>query len=280
MTEPRTLPLALCLLSALAAAPPSSAETVSLSVSGNQASGVISLPGGIGADLTITFEDSSGLAPASLEVSAELVSPLDPSLPSRLPAADVGIPGAFPVLIRIDPAPGSSLSFRGSYSVFIRTANLNYLPGSPLALASATGGGAFRDITTSLSSGSVRAGGTKGTFSDFLLVADTRGINAIIAEKYDALQETLDANAGEMPTDVAADLLARLDQSRASWDAGNAAAAITALDGFAETVLTQSGAAIPDLWAAGSGQVSVAGLLRAGAATLRFSLNRKLTGTP
>lgn len=277
MRGPRMLSLAIGLM---ATAPPSVADTVSLMVSGNRATGVIALPGGIGADLTLTFEDATGLTADALDASADVVDPLDPTLLSRLPAAGVGITGGFPVLIRIEPQAGSTLAFRGTYAVSVHTSNLNYLPGSPLGLASAASGAAFHDITTSLGSGSVRAGGTKGTFCDFLVVADSRAIDTIIGEKYDALQDALEADAAQMPASVAADLSARLEQSRSAWAAGNTAAALTALDEFAGAVLAQGGAAIPNEWAAGVDEVNVAGLLRAGAATLRFSLNRKLTGTP
>lgn len=277
MRGPRMLSLAIALM---ATASPSAADTVSLSVSGNEATGVIALPGGLGADLTLTFEDPTGLTADALDVSADVVNPLDMTLLSRLPADGVGIPGGFPVLIRIEPAAGSTLAFRGTYAVSVHTGNLNYLPGSPLGLASAASGADFHDITSSLGSGSVRAGGTKGTFCDFLILTDTRTIDTIIGEKYDALENALETGASLMSTPVATDLTARLQQSRSAWASGNTAAALTALDGFASAVLTQSGTAIPDEWAAGSDEVNVAGLLRAGAATLDFSLNRKLTGTP
>src|SRR5687768_4490538 len=55
---------------------------IPLTISGREATGVIDLPGGVGAELSITFEEVVGLNPSALEVSAGLVGPLD--LPALL----------------------------------------------------------------------------------------------------------------------------------------------------------------------------------------------------
>src|SRR5712692_1092493 len=78
---------------------------VVLTVSGNQAQADIDLAGGIEVDLTITFENVVGLTPSSLSVLATVVNPLDPALLARLPGFfQVSVPGAFPVLLQIDPS--------------------------------------------------------------------------------------------------------------------------------------------------------------------------------
>jgi hypothetical protein len=55
--------------------------------------------------------------------------------------------------------------------------------------------------------------------------------------------------------------------------AGNTTAAISDLDVFTATVELHSGSDIPDVWRSAHDLVDVAGLLRAGGRTLRFSLN-------
>src|SRR5262245_48692489 len=66
---------------AFAAASTALAQTpITLTVSGNQALGTISLPGGISADVAITFESVVGLTPEALNVTVTLVNPLDPAL--------------------------------------------------------------------------------------------------------------------------------------------------------------------------------------------------------
>ena len=260
----------------LAVAPSAFAQTaIPLTVSGREAKGVIQLPGGVGADLSIVFEEVVGLTPSALEVSASVVSPLDAGLIARLGGGDlISIPAAFPVLLRIEPPPSSALSFSGTVSVNLHTHNLNLVPTLPLALHSASAGGPFRDIMRSEGIGSYRAGGTGGSFSEFMIVVDRRPIDGVIAAKFDAVEALLDAHAAAMPGAVAADLQARLGQARATYQAGATVSAITQVAAFADAVRAQS-AEMPHVWRANDSRVNVAGLLRAHAETLKFSLTRK-----
>src|SRR5687768_13937795 len=82
---------------------------IPLTVTGGQARGNIHLAG-LHAELTITFEQVTGLTPSALNVTAGLVDPLDPLLASRLDGNGlVGIASGFPVRIRIEPSLTSSL---------------------------------------------------------------------------------------------------------------------------------------------------------------------------
>jgi hypothetical protein len=250
---------------------------VPLTVTGNEARASIALPGGVGAELTIAFESVVGLNPAALGVSAGVVNPLDLTLLSRLPAGgQVAIAGAFPLLVSIEPTASSALSFAGVVSVSLYTHNLQLQAGVPLALYSAPAGGPFRDITTSEGRGSYRAGGSSGSFSEFMIVVDGRPIDAVIISKFDALQAALAAHSGSIPSSVAGHLQGRLSQARALYEAGATVAAIGELSAFSAYVKAKSGADIPDVWRANdTSVVNVAGLLRAGADSLRFSLDRK-----
>jgi hypothetical protein len=257
---------------------------VALTIAGNEARGEISLPGNVTADLVIAFEQVVGLNPAALDVSVQLVSPLDPGLAARLPQGPglfggtvpkANLLAAFPVLLRIDPSAGSALSFSGVVSVQLHTHVLHLDLAAPFVLFSAHGGGPFRDITKMVAVGSYRVGGSSGGFSEFLVVLDLRPGAAVVTAKYDALQADLAAHASNMDPDVASDLSARLSASRAHWSAGAAVPAIAELDGFSQAVQAASGAAIPDVWRAHDPRVNVAGTLRAGADTLRFSLLRQ-----
>ena len=71
------------LLSALALAAPAQAQ-VSVSVSGSTAVAEITLPGGLGADLTLTFPSAQNLSASSLGIGASVVNPLDATLLARL----------------------------------------------------------------------------------------------------------------------------------------------------------------------------------------------------
>ena len=266
------LTLALCSL-------PGNAETLVPTISGNELTARIELPGGLTADLTVTFENVVGLSPGSLVLSALPISPGDLSLLSRL-GAGVSIPAGFPVVVRIDPSASSALSFEGVYKLSIYTHNLTLGANSPLRLYRAPNGGAFGDMTGSLQAGSVRAGGSGPGFSEFLIAVDTRMVDSVIAGKFDAVQNHLSANWSSILPAVAADLQQRLNQARASYASGAIAAAIDGVSGFADEVKKQSGAAIPNVWRANGGPVNVAGLLRSAADTLKFSLVFKSNLTP
>ena len=260
----------------LLTAPAAWAQTsIPLTISGNEAKGLIELPGGIGAELSLTFEDVVGLNPGALNVSAQLVNPLDLGLLARLPAIGVSVPLAFPVLLRIEPSPESALTFAGVYAISLHTHNLHLDARVPLSLFKAPPGEDFEDITTFVGMGSYRAGGSGGGFSEFLILVDTRAIDAVIVGKFADVEETLADNAGVISPAALADLQARLTQARTFYNLGLTVAAIAEMGGFSEKVQAYSGTAIPDVWRAHDPRVNVAGYLRSEADTLKFSLTVK-----
>jgi hypothetical protein len=268
---------------------------VPLTVSKDDVRAAIELPGGLGAELTLSFDDAVGLHPGSLEVWATLVDPLDPALLARLPGGwapppptgllglstesslpPVTIPAALPLLVRIAPSASSALSFSGAYSISLYTHNLQMDPAAPMALLKAHDGGPFSDIMVSEGRGSYRAGGGGGDFSEFLIVVDRRPIDEVIVDKFQALQALLTEHEYSMPEPVAQLLQQRLSLAGTLYEAGAMLGAILEMRAFARNVGTHSGAEIPDVWQASCPTtVNVAGLLKAGADTLRFSLDRK-----
>jgi hypothetical protein len=249
-------------------------------ISGNELTARIELANSVAADLTITFEKVIGLNPSALALTATLINPKDIGFAGRLPDPAVSVPGAFPVVLRIDPTASSALSFEGVYMLSLHTNNLTLAANSPLRLYRAPSGGAFQDMTGFLQAGSVRAGGSGPGFSEFAIVADARLIDNVIAGKFDALQSQLSANSPAIDPAVAADLQQRLSQARSAYDAKSLAAAIDGIAAFGDQVKKQSGGAIPNVWRANGGPVNVAGLLRSSADTLNFSLAFKSNLTP
>jgi hypothetical protein len=248
-------------------------------ISGNELTARIELSGGVAADLTVKFEKAVGLNSNALELSATLVDPTDLTLLSRL-SSGVSIPAGFPVVVRVEPSASSALSFEGVYTLSLYTHNLTLGANSPLRVYRAPQGGSFQDMTGYLQAGSVRAGGSGPGFSEFVIASDIRSTDAVIAAKFDALQGQLTANSSAISPAVAADLQQRLNQARAAYDSGALSAAIDGVNGFAEEVRNQSGAAIPDVWRANGGPANVAGILRSSADTLKFSLVFKSNLTP
>lgn len=252
------------------AALPAAGQLLGATVNGTSLSVTVSLPGGIGADVKVGFEEVSGLSLTNLGLSAQLVNPLDPALRARLPSSSV-LP-ALPLLLRIEPPAAGGLSFKGIASLDIHTHNLLYLPGSPLRLYSAPLGGAFNDVTVAMGSGSYRARGNMGGFSEFLIVFDFRSSSQAISAKFNRLEQLLDDYEGSMPGSVYDDLEDELDAAWSAYAAGNKSLAASRMDDFIDLVEQHSGTDIPDVWRSARDLQNVAGYLRAGAQTLRFSL--------
>jgi len=261
-------------LSVLVSAAAVSAQGIgNLTISGNQVTATVDLPG-ISADLALTFEQSVGLTAANLGLSAQLVDLHDLSLLSRLPSGVlVTLPAAFPVLVRVQPPPSGGLSFGGIYTLDLHTHNLQLTANCPLRLFSAPDGGPFDDITVNMGTGSYRVRGTKGSFSEFVIVADARPPAGVVSQKFDVLSGLLSTYAGAIPGPVLDDLSHQLQTARAYYQAGDTVDAATTVNGFAATVQRNSGNGIPDVWRASGDLPNIAGRLRAAAGTLSFSLS-------
>jgi hypothetical protein len=252
-----------------------------LTVSGNKASANVELPGGLGIELTIEFEEVVGLNPGALAVSARVVSPLELGLVGNLlGVSTVTVPSALPVMIRIEPTPWSALSFSGVTTVTLYTHNLDLDLLAPLGLFSSSNGEPFREITRGVTMGSYRVDGSGGGFSDFIIGRDTRSINTIIAEKFSKLQGLLSDESGSMPAAVYTLLQQHYTQARTYFLLGQVQAAIGQMTAFGAIVRAHSGGDIPDVWRANDSRPNVAGLLRAAADTLKFSLNVKANQSP
>ena len=264
----RTLPLALglMLLSTVATA---QSLPVSVNTSGNTANVVIGLPGQTLAEVSLAFEDVSGLNASSIGVSAERISISDPALLARLPDISLLQPSALlPVLITIEPPSQGGLSFRDTGRIEVHTHALAYTIGSSFRLLKAPLGGAFRDITDEIAQGSVRARGTYGGFSQFLIVTDLRATDDVIDVKIDALR----ARVASLPIGERPVFTALLDEVESSVADGDFSAALAAIDAFRGRAASRGGQQLANEWRATRDADNQAGELVAGAATLRFSV--------
>ncbi|HZH43816.1 MAG TPA: DUF6689 family protein [Lysobacter sp.] len=237
-----------------------------VSIAGNTAH--VKIGGGL-ADMTLTFDDASGLTASNLGVSAQLVNPTDPALLGRLSDGLLTtLDGRFPLMITVEPPASGALSFRRTVRVEVHTHALPYTTGSSLRLFKAPLGGKFRDITDEIAPGSVRARGTTGGFSQFLVLTDLRPTRTVIDAKFD----WLGAQLATLPESERAPLAQRLATARTAVDGGQYGQALAALDAFRGDVLARAGSGIPQEWRAGGGGANTAGELLAGAATLKYSV--------
>ncbi|QSX77172.1 DUF6689 family protein [Agrilutibacter solisilvae] len=256
----------LCLGSGLAAA---QSLPVNVSASGNHAQVVIGSTSQPLAEVTLDFQDATGLSPSSLGVSAQQVDLLDTTLLARLPDASLTtLPSALPLLVTIEPPASGGLSFRDTGRLEIHTHAIPYSLGSSFRVLKAPLGGAFRDVTDEIAQGSVRARTTYGGFSQFLIVIDLRSTGAVISEKIGWLQGKVAA----LPLAERAAFNAFLADVQTGVATGNYAAALTAVDGFRARAQTRSGNFLANEWRATRDVTNHAGELVAGANTLRFSV--------
>lgn len=250
------------------------AQTVDVSIDGNQAHADIELVGSVSAELTIRFEEVVGLSEQSLGLSVSQVDPLSLNLLGRLPeTTDLGIPSGFPLMISIDPPASGGLSFEGMAEVEIYTTALHYTPNTPLRLFKSTNDEPFRDITAQTSAGSYRARGNGGQWSDFLIVADTRPLDQTIDDKFVELQDTLSDAASDIDSATFSNLQALVDDAHTAWLADDASGAVQKLVEFGNAVQSAADAGlVPNVWRSARDLDNFAGMLRARANTLRYSL--------
>jgi hypothetical protein len=252
-----------------AAASPAAQAVVSVEVAGNTATAEISLPGGIEAELILTFDQASNLSANALGISAQSVNLNDPALLARLPPGGLAsLPAALPLLVTVEPPTLGGLSLNNTVRAELHTHALPYTAGSSFRLFKAPLNGAFRDITDEVAPGSVRTRGTTGGFSQFLVLLDLRPTGSVVDEKLAWLRSRLAA----LPEAERQPLAAQLDGAESAVDAGQFANAIALLDAFRARVSARAGQHIPNSWTPAQREANVAGDLLGGAASLRFSV--------
>ena len=259
-----TLLLSLC-------APIASAQVqlVQVDVSGTTATATIGSPLHPLAEVILEFDNPVGLSAASLGLSARLVNIADPALLARLPDVQLNpLSGSFPLMVTIEPPAAGGLAFR-TVRVEVHTHALEYSIGSSYRLFKAPLNGAFTDITDEIASGSIRARGTTGGFSQFLVLTDLRETDGVVATKLTDLRARIDAlPLAEQP---AFDALA--DAAQAAVGQGDYATAIANVRGTAQRARERAAAgALSSQWRATRDAVNQAGDVVAAARTLEFSI--------
>ena len=262
--------LSLTTASLLASAPAAAQNLpVSVSAAGNHADITIGSASQPMAEVSLDFQDATGLSPASLGASATLVNPNDLALLARLPDANLtSLPGALPLLITIEPPAAGGLSFRNTGRLEIHTHAIPYTVGSSFRVLKAPLGGQFRDVTDEIAQGSVRARTTYGGFSQFLIVTDLRTSAAVIDEKTNWLRNKINA----LPVSERGAFNARLDAAETDIDAGRYGDALAEIDDFRARAQARSGQFLLNEWRATRDVDNQAGDLVAGANTLGFSV--------
>ncbi|HEU4774966.1 MAG TPA: DUF6689 family protein [Lysobacter sp.] len=265
----KLLAVAALLFGAGQAAAQSVAVPVQVDVSGNTAIIGIGSASEPLAELILTFDDARGLSASSLGVSAQLVNVSDPTLLTRLPGQTLArLDPALPLMITVEPPPLGGLSFNRTVRVEVHTHALPYTAGSSLRLMKAPLNGAFRDITDEIAPGSVRARGTTGGFSQFLVLTDLRKTGVVLDQKFSWLR----ARIAALPSSERAAFDTYLDAAESAVANGDHAEAIGALDEIRARASARAGLGLTQQWRATRDVENQAGEIIAGASTLRYSV--------
>lgn len=243
-----------------------------LTISENTVQAKLELTPQIAVDLAVEFENAVGLNANSVDISAELLDPSSLTITNRLPGPLVSATGAFPVMVSIEPKADKGFAFEGVAVVELYTKALHYTPGTPLRLFRSHNNGPFEDITLLTASGSFRARGNTGGFSDFIILLDNRPKASVIAEKY-ALLDSLITDSRNV---ISPALLTSMDSAMANLDTAltltDYVQASSAVDTLISQVETANGADMDDVWRSSDDIVNVKGELLTRLYTLRYSL--------
>ncbi len=268
-----SISLMCCALSAVANRADAAEVTANFNTASNKIEASVELTELVTFDLQVSFENAVGLTADNFTITAELIHPNDAQLLSQLPNnLLVTLPALFPVRLSIEPDPNKGFAFSGTAEIEIYTKSLHYTQGTPLRLFHAHADEQFQDITTMTGSGSYRARGSAGQFSDFIIVADLRSAQAVITSKLNAL--TSFAQSASSHLSPAADLLLSdlVYDVESAMNNGNTRTALTALNTLIHTLEKDKGVLFPDVWRSSDDIVNVRGQMLSLSRTLRYSL--------
>ncbi|NMH61379.1 DUF6689 family protein [Alteromonas ponticola] len=244
----------------------------SLSVADNSIQASISLSNAIAVDVTVEFENSIGLHANNIDVQATLLDPTDPSIVDRLPSSLINADSAFPVMVSISPKAEAGFGFEGVAMVELYTTALHYVEGTPLRLFRSHDNGEFEDITMLTASGSFRARGNTGSFSDFIILADTRPLSTVLNEKFNALNNVLSGNRNEISSGLLNPIDVAMSSLYSALTLQNYTVALAHVDTLISLLESANGNAVPDVWRSSNDITNVKGELLTHLYTLRFSL--------
>ncbi|MGE4072618.1 MAG: DUF6689 family protein [Lysobacterales bacterium] len=253
-------------------------------IDGRKAHTSISLPkpggGNYTADFELEFHNPVNLTSACLGISAEVLDAAAiASVQARLPdPVNQTIDPAFPVKITVEPPAGCGLEFEDEVDIELDTADLVYTGFSPYRLMKAPVGSSFRDITASVTAGSVRSRGSSGTFSEFVMVLDA--VQAYATEAQQAF-DMLDAQLANIAIGPTAKQTLQTDASvsRSAVAVNDYAQAIARLDDLTLHCGALGGPALPNRWRSLRDLQNVEGEIVGQTDHLKFLLGR-LNGVP
>ena len=123
-----------------------------------------------------------------------------------------------------------------------------------------------------MSSGSIRARGSTGQFSDFIILLDNRPSASVIDDKVASLSSIVNGNRDKISALLETAIDSGINDVQSALAVNDDDAALVAVDSLISLVENASGNEIADVWRSSGDVVNVKGLLLTQLQTLRFSL--------
>jgi hypothetical protein len=123
-----------------------------------------------------------------------------------------------------------------------------------------------------MSSGSIRARGSTGQFSDFIILLDNRPSASVIDDKVASLSSIVNGNRDKISALLETAIDSGINDVQSALTVNDDDAALVAVDSLISLIDNASGSEIADVWRSSGDVVNVKGLLLTQLQTLRFSL--------
>lgn len=251
------------------------AQTVtpmSVTVDGNTLQAKLSFNHTIEIDLSLEFENSVGLSASNIDISATLVDLNDASVLSRLTSSNISVVPSFPVIVSVTPKSDAGFSFEGLASIEIYTKAIDYNSSMPARIFRSHANGAFEDITSMISAGSIRARGNMGSFSDFMILLDEREDEALMADKLNQINELLSQHGHLSSAALGGALQVSVDRLHRAFLALNYSAALALVENMIALVESANSDSISTVWRSSNDLVNLQGEVLTHLKALRYTL--------
>src|SRR5690554_5278703 len=235
----------------------------------------------ISADLTVdgyhlqfavSFAQAIGLNKSNVDVNVQTISANDYAILNRLPNRyQTSVLENFPVMLSIKPKQDRGFAFSGEAEIEFYTTSIDF--DENIRLFRSHDGGTFEDITHLIAPGSMRARGSSGTFSDFILLVDKRDSRDVSRDKAVELASFLNAHIHEFESKFAGNVVALARNVENHVANGRHQAALSNLNALLRSVENANADQVPNIWRSSDDIANIQGEALSKGRSLRFTLN-------
>lgn len=221
---------------------------------------------------SVSFAQALGLNAANVDVSVRAVSANDYSVLNRLPDSyQTALVDGFPVMVSIQPRKDRGFAFSGEAEVEFYTTSIDF--NKNIRLFRSHDGGMFEDITNLTAPGSLRARGSSGTFSDFILLVDNRDQHEVSNAKAAELASFLSQHVANHSSEFESNVVSLARNVRTHVIEQRYQAAVSNLNALLRSLEDAQADNLPNIWRSSDDIVNVQGEALSKGRSLRFTLN-------